>query len=212
MATLISGYLDDLTKSIGTIAPPIDDLALRDLYMEKKYPAMLGWIKKSMHLDLRIGLRITQKSNGDALMWVETPAVMPPYGTDLFRRTQVVVNARRDVLETQPFQWIVASFAHELAHVVLFSIGHPLQNEEKAVDLTAMILGYEQFILVSEQQTTKRKGSYWGTATGLLFGVVYLPGSETRTERLGYLSADEARAASRYLARARRRRTTRGTR
>ncbi len=185
MATLIRGYLNELTRSLRRIAEPIDDTILRDLYVDKNYPGMLGWIKKSMHLDLRVGLRITERRNGNASMWIETPTSMPPYGTEDFRRTQVIVNARHDVLQTQPFQWIVAGFAHELAHVVLFSIGHPLQNEEKAVDLTAMILGYGDFIVASEQQTTTRTGSYWRTALGLPFGVLYLPGSEVTDRAAG---------------------------
>jgi hypothetical protein len=62
---------------------------------------------------------------------------------------------RRDLLETKPFGWVVAGFAHELSHVVLFSIGHPLQHEEKAVDLTAMILGYPTFVEGAEITATK---------------------------------------------------------
>jgi hypothetical protein len=46
---------------------------------------------------------------------------------------------RRDIVHTNRFEWIVAGFARELSHVVLFSIGHKLQEEEKAVDLTSMI-------------------------------------------------------------------------
>jgi hypothetical protein len=42
-----------------------------------------------------------------------------------------------------------------VSHVVLFSIGHRLQDDEKAVDLTAMILGYQYDICDAEFTETK---------------------------------------------------------
>jgi len=104
-------------------------------------------------------------------------------------------------LKTKPFNWVVAGFAHELSHVVLFSIGHGLQHEEKAVDLTAMILGYQQFIVGAEQTTTKG-GGLWSvllTIVLLPFGILFRPGSSTETSRLGYLTREEAQFAWRYL-------------
>jgi hypothetical protein len=108
-------------------------------------------------------------------MWIELPEPMPVFGTAEFNETKVIVNARRDILETRPFAWVVAGFAHELSHVVLFSIGHRLQHDEKAVDLTAMILGYQYDIC----------------------------DAETEEWRLGYLTSAEALAASQYIAKIR---------
>jgi hypothetical protein len=108
---------------------------------------------------------------------------MPAFGTEEFKQTRVIVNARRDILETKPFPWVVAGFAHELSHVVLFSIGHRLQNDEKAVDLTAMILGYQYDICDAEFTETK--------------------GEFSEKWRLGYLTSTEALAASRHIAKIR---------
>ena len=118
---------------------------------------MLGWIKNSMRLQLRVGLRIVDAPDTAPPMWIEPPQQVPAYGTAEFKRTRVVVNARREVLETKPFVCVVAGFAHELSHVVLFSIGHRLQHQEKAVDLTAMILGYQSFI--ADAELTKTEGT-----------------------------------------------------
>jgi hypothetical protein len=90
---------------------------------------MLGWIKNSMSLKLGVGLRIVDRPETSPPMWIELPDPMPAFGTAEFNETRVIVNARRDILETKPFPWVVAGFAHELSHVVLFSIGHRLQDD-----------------------------------------------------------------------------------
>jgi hypothetical protein len=141
--------IDSLLNALGRISPPIQQEVLEQLYDQRDFPQMLGWIKKSMRLDISVGLRVVHES-GDPPMWIETPKKMPAFGTDDFRRTRVVVNARLDVLYGRPFTWVVAGFAHELSHVVLYCIGHPLQHDEKAVDLTAMILGFGDFIVNTE--------------------------------------------------------------
>ena len=101
-------------------------------------------------------------------MWIELPERMPTVGTAEFNRTSVTVNVRRDILKTKPFSWVVAGFAHELSHVVLSSVGHRLQHDEKAVELTAMILGYQRYIGDAEVTETKFSWSLM-----LLFGVMY---------------------------------------
>jgi len=200
MSGLIREHLDQLVRSFGFVKPPIDPTILHDLYRRKDFPAMLGWIKNSMRLDLRVGLRIVDAAGKSPLMSIETPRPMPPYGSAEFRRTRVVVNARRDVLESRPFAWVVAGFAHELSHVVLFSIGHPLQYDEKAVDLTAMMLGYQAFVTDAEVTTTE------GTLLSALLAILLLPlgflfwrGTSTRTDRIGYLTSAEARFARDYI-------------
>jgi hypothetical protein len=137
-------------------------------------------------------------------MWIETPKAMPIYGTAEFRRIRVVVNARRDILQTKPFACVVAGFAHELCHVVLFATGHKLQNEEKAVDLTAMILGYENFI--ADAEVVRREGTVLSILLMLLllpFGIGFWRGTSKKTWRLGYLTRVEADFARECLRKAR---------
>ena len=128
-------------------------------------------------------------------MWIELPERMPTVGTAEFNRTSVTVNVRRDILKTKPFSWVVAGFAHELSHVVLSSAGHRLQHDEKAVELTAMILGYQRYIGDAEVTETKFSWSLM-----LLFGVMYW---QEEKWRLGYLTSAEALAASRHIAKIR---------
>lgn len=200
MSALIHRYLDQLHNSFRQVAPPIDPATLRSLYGEKDFPAMLGWIKNSMHLDLGVGLRIVRSAVQSPPMWIETPAQMPIYGSAEFRRTRVVVNARQDLLETKPFEWVVAGFAHELSHVVLFSIGHVLQHEEKAVDLAAMMLGYQSFVTNAEVTTTEGTVlSFLLMMLALPLGIFFWRGTSKKTARLGYLTSKEAQIAQGYL-------------
>ena len=178
----IREYLDELTRSLA-LTPPIHPRVLKTLYDRKDYPAMLGWIKNSMSLKLRVGLRIVDRPETSPPMWIEMPDPIPAFGTAEFNETKVIVNARRDILETKPFPAVVAGFAHELSHVVLFSIGHRLQDDEKAVDLTAMILGYQYDICDAEFTETN--------------------GELSEKWRLGYLTSAEALAASRHIAKIR---------
>jgi hypothetical protein len=193
-------YLDELVPSMGRIIPPIDSDILRRLHSARNYAAMLGWIKNSMNLELRVGLRVVDSSETHTPMWIEMPTKMPHYGTPAFRNTRVIVNACREILETKPFDWTVAGFAHELSHVVLSSIGHRLRHDEKAVDLTAMLLGYAYF--VSDAQQTKVKGAFLSAMLMLLllpFGFLFWAGTRTQKSRLGYLTSEEARFAVKYI-------------
>src|SRR5262245_25381145 len=201
MTASVYDALEQLLNTFGRVTPPVDPTVLKSLYRRKDYASMLGWIKNSLKLDLRVGLRIVNASGPSPPMWIEIPRPLPPFGTAEFRRTRVVVNVRRDLIETKPFAWVVAGFAHELCHVVLFSIGHPLQHEEKAVDLTAMILGYQSF--VADAEVTRTEGAWLSALLMLILaplGIFFWRGTSKRTQRLGYLTTAEADFARQHLA------------
>lgn len=184
-------HIDELIQSLGGGAVQgINPRTLKKLYKERNFAAMLGWIKNSMRLDLRIGLRVVEDDKHKRPMWIEWTNRIPSIGTMDFRSTRVIVSATHDVL-SKPFNWIVAGFAHELAHVVLSSLNHPLQENEKAVDLTAMILGYKKFIMTAYRTTTE-----W----------VDINRTMNRTELLGYLTIAERRFAAAYIEKLRRKR------
>jgi hypothetical protein len=201
LSQLVCDYLDELSASLGGIAPPIDPAVLQTLYDRRDHAAMLGWIKNSMRLELRVGLRIVERPRTPTPMWVELPQPMPALGSPAFRGLRVVVNARSEELLRRSFVWVVAGFAHELAHVVLAALGHRLQHDERAVDLAAMALGYQAF--VGDAEVTRRVGLGWSmliTALLLPFGFVVWAGPARQTLRLGYLTRGEAEVARRYLA------------
>ena len=208
MSALVRDYLDQLIPSFRHARRTVDTAALRRLHAQRDFAGILRWIKNAMRLDLRLGMLIVD-ANGAAPkptlnaapMWIEMPHPMPRYGTDAFRNTRAIVNVRRDFLDSSPFTWIVTGFAHELSHVVLASAGHRLQDDEKAVDLTAMVLGYEAF--VADAEVTKHHGLLSSALLALLMlplGVLFWKGGSTETQRVGYLTTAEAQFAQQYLA------------
>jgi hypothetical protein len=87
VSELVRNHLVQLLHSLGSATPPIDSTMLLTLYDRKDYPAMLGWIKNSMRLDLSVSLRIVDSTKPSAPMWIETPKHMPSYGTRIPKYT-----------------------------------------------------------------------------------------------------------------------------
>jgi hypothetical protein len=112
--------------------------------------------------------------------WVSTPREMPYYGTAAFKEMKIKMFLRKSFLEKSTYDQIAIAISHELSHVVLDSIRHPLRSEEKAVDLTAMMLG---FCNIYELAAYKEK--QWGGFTEI--------------SHLGYLSRGELQTASQIL-------------
>ena len=143
-----------------------------------------------MRLDLRVGLRDCRPSRSVQPDVVELPVPMLAYGSPEFRATRVVVNARAADLAERSFVWVVAGFAHELAHVASSAIAHRLRHDERAVDLTAMALGYQAF--VGDAEITRSEGLLWSIALSVLLlplGVLVWRTPKRRTLRLGYRRA-----------------------
>jgi hypothetical protein len=105
---------------------------------------------------------------------------LPPYGTPAFRDLKLTMYLRKSFLVQSDYDEAAVAIAHELSHVVLESIGHPLREEEKAVDLTAMLLGF---------------GLLYKTAC---HKELHYHGGMTE-KRLGYLTPAEVDAANRII-------------
>ena len=103
-------------------------------------------------MNVKVDLRIVWVSEGDANIgsvkdapaWVDLPGEMPLYGSDAFWKLRLDIYLRRSFLERSAYDQVTAAIAHELSHIILDSIKHPLRRCEKAVDLTAMLLGFSQ--------------------------------------------------------------------
>jgi hypothetical protein len=107
---------------------------------------------------------------------------MPFYGTVAFKETTIKMFLRKSFLAQSSYGQAAIAIAHELSHVVLDSIQHPLRRDEKAVDLTAMLLGFSH--LYHSASLTVRESTLKNTVT---------------FTRLGYLSDRELRTACRLL-------------
>lgn len=115
----------------------------------------------------------------NAAAWVEMPAKMPRYGSEAFKEMQIKMYFRRSFFE-QAYDQAAFVVAHEFSHVVLDSIEHPLRRCEKAVDLTAMLLGFRRLFKTACYKE-------WRT------------GNRIESLTLGYLTTQEIERANQIL-------------
>jgi hypothetical protein len=170
----VKNYLDQLQ--------PVPTGPLKALHAANDYKGMVQLIKKAMNIaDVTfLVFWVTEGAaqrdgNKIAPAWILLPKLpdrLPFYGTKEFKETSLKIYFRKSFLKRQRYDQVAIMIAHELSHVVLDSIRHPLFREEKAVDLTAMLLGFRK---------------------------LYLSGAHTETSQLGYLSEAEVRLANNLL-------------
>jgi hypothetical protein len=145
---------------------------------------MVRLIRRTMNLDVKLMVAWVNsggpKGSEQAPAWVQMPERMPFYGTPEFKKLTLKVFVRKSFLEHNSYAHATIAIAHELSHVVLDSIRHPLRKEEKAVDLTAMLLGF----------------SYLYRRAAIKKTVFH---NRTEVRRLGYLSEPELDTACRIL-------------
>jgi hypothetical protein len=106
---------------------------------------------------------------------------MPNYGTPEFKKIKVDMFIRRPFAESEPYDRFAMAVAHEFSHVVLESINHSLRDDEKAVDLTAMMLGFSHLY---------RRAAHT---------VDWIGPNQFEHRTLGYLSESELKEACRIL-------------
>lgn len=182
---------EELIASLGGIKQPVEitDIALKTLYRDGNYQDMVNTIKDHMKLPVRVILRVSHDNerSKNAPAWICFPKSMPWYGSTEFDRLVVTMFIRRSFLQRCSFEAVVVVIAHELSHIAIEAIGHRLRKYEKAVDLTAMILGYRLFYLMGSIYIP-RPIDFWDKLVAhcneFLFG-------HRSYRKLGYLSKEE---------------------
>lgn len=178
-------YLNQLRQRLPRV-PPIPVSALKSLRAAQDYKGMVRLIKKTMNVE--VDLRILWVSEGtansgpvkDAPAWIDLPPEMPAYGSEAFRQLRLDMYLRKSFLEKNAYDQVTIAIAHELSHIVLDSIKHPLRRCEKAVDLTAMLLGFSHLYVSGAH---KEQHAY----------------DKILIHTLGYLSAAEVSLADQIL-------------
>jgi hypothetical protein len=174
---------------------------LRHLYDTKDYSGMVGFVRDSMHLSVRIKVGLVNHGGRlDAPAWVTTPDPMPFINTPEFNRTLVTMYLRKSFLESAKYEKIVAAIAHEMSHIVLNGLNHPLREQEEAVDLTAMLLGYRDIYVAGAEYSEVGPPKFLGK----LFAEIKRSFSGDRTRQfrwLGYLTPEEVCFAAKQMGR-----------
>lgn len=180
--TELMGFLDQLRCDLPYV-PPVPTRDLKRLHRKEDYEGMVRLIRNVMNLDVR--LRIGWVNSGgpeEAPAWVSVPPEMPRYGSKEFKDATILLFIRKSFLERSTYAQATIVIAHELSHIVLDSIQHPLRENEKAVDLTAMLLGFSA--LYHRAAYSMERVDFFNNPTW---------------RRLGYLTPIELVTASRIL-------------
>jgi hypothetical protein len=178
----VNAYIDELRRSLPYV-PPFLDRQLKALHRKREFGGIVRLVRSMMNVDARITLHWTDSpaSNRQAPAWIRLPNDMPGYGTQAFKDLKLDMFILKSFADQSRCHEFLVVVAHEFSHVVLESIGHPLRTEEKAVDLTAMLLGFSY----SYRLAARAVRAY--------------PGNIYETSRIGYLTGDELNAACRIL-------------
>lgn len=178
----VMAYIDQLRRSLPYV-PPFLNRKLKALHRNREFGDIVRLVRSMMNVDARITLHWTNNpsSSRQAKAWIRLPNDMPTYGTQAFKDLKLDMFILRPFAHQSRCHEFIAVVAHEFSHVVLESIGHPLRTEEKAVDLTAMLLGFSYSYRLAAH------------------AVRTYPGNVVETSRIGYLTEDELNAACRIL-------------
>jgi hypothetical protein len=129
--------------------PAVNLAELERLHLAQDHKGVVQFVKRLMNIQA-ITFKVIWVPDGavqegamkDTPAWVTIPFPMPAYGSKEFREMTIEMFFRKSFFQ-QSYDRAAQAVAHEMSHVVLESIAHPLRKCEKAVDLTAMLLGFQ---------------------------------------------------------------------
>jgi hypothetical protein len=182
----VGDYLNQLREKLPYV-PPVPVQAIKKLHRKGDFGGVVRLIRQTMNVGVNLTLHWTSgpPAHEKAQAWVKIPPAMPYYGTPEFKALKVDMFILKSFRDTSTWAEFAIVIAHELSHVVLDSIRHPLRDEEKAVDLTAMLLGFS-FLYRDAAHTLTRTRTGFKTYT-------------YKDTDIGYLSEWEVIAAAKIL-------------
>jgi hypothetical protein len=178
-------YLRQLREKLHPV-PPIDLTALEKLHRARDRKGIVQFVKRLMNIEA-ITFQVFWVADGaaqkgdikSAPAWVEMPRDMPFYGSKEFNEMTLKMFFRKSFFD-ESYDGAILAVAHELSHVVLESIRHPLRKCEKAVDVTAMLLGFSHLYEIACHKEERI-------------------GNTIKVETLGYLTREEVRRVNQIL-------------
>ena len=196
----IRSYIEQLRFSLGNGRPVVSRKQLRSFFAAKDYAGMVKFIRDSMNLDVRLRLGIARNGGpSNAIAWIPLPSRLPTFGSSEFRKQKFTVFIKQSFLDEDRFEQVVIAIAHELSHIVLHGLNHPLRECEMAVDLTAMLLGYRDFYLDGCEYIETRPKNFW---LRLRHELKHSFGPKNRTRSVSsitYLKPEEVAYAAQHL-------------
>jgi hypothetical protein len=148
----VEKYLHQLRQTLPHV-PPISGWELKSLHEAQDYEGMVRLVRKTMNVQVKLKVGwVNSGGSESAVAWIRLPHDMPHYGTKEFNEITITMFLRKSLLKEHTADQVSITIAHELAHVVLESTEHPLRGCEKAVELTAMLLGFSRLFETASRE------------------------------------------------------------
>ncbi len=176
----VERWIDTLTASFGRCKVPIDEKLLSEAWERGDISEMVSIIKRHLGITSSLRLGLVNSGMGDIPAWVMMSNQASLFGNIGLNRVTTTIYLRRSFIQKSGFEGTVVAIAHEMSHIVLNSLAHPLRMQEEAVDLTAMLLGFRDFYVTGTSLTEVNTNHYT---------IVHL----------GYLTREEISYASEYM-------------
>lgn len=147
------------------VIEPVKIRALENLFKQRNYVEVVRFVKSVMSVSCRLSVKcLTDYSKDQPLGKIKLIDPFPRMGTRDYLLARPEITIRADVLED--FHLFLAVMSHEIAHVVLHGMNHPLKTSEIATDITAFMLGFAR-----EHFLAKRAGEdFWNGGSCFQFG------------------------------------------
>lgn len=203
-----------VTSLIERFGPPRREVSLDHalgIYNTEGRAALVRYIAQKFftHGMPVIRVDLVRKGGFDAPAWVESSGIVAMYGTEAFRRTTFTLYIRQEYIEEVPFSTLVSTISHEMAHIVLFSVGKKNPHDEKEVDLIAMHFGFFEIHKKGKRYQVRRKKLpfAWDGTTSLIQNIfrAILSFREVHYDSYtrGYLTSDEVSYARNVMVQSR---------
>jgi hypothetical protein len=132
----VKTFLQELRKTISYV-PPITAEGIKSLHKARDYKGIVRLVKRAMNIE-DITFQVfwvpagaaNKEETRDWPAWVELPSDMPFFGTQPFKELVIKIFFRKELFE-RAYDEAATVVAHELSHVVLESIRHPLANAKR---------------------------------------------------------------------------------
>jgi hypothetical protein len=126
---------------------PINNQLLINDFKQKKYARLISTMKNHLKIPCRLMvkcLNYPQRETGRLKgANICLPEKFPLYGTKEYENLNLTLNFHKELLNN--YYSFVMMISHELSHIILYSLNHPLKKSEKATDITAIVLGFAYF-------------------------------------------------------------------
>ena len=187
-------FLSQLIASFG-LRKPFESASARKKFSNGNLTGVMAEIKRHFNLGCRLTMVYVKgdiypflaKSNiGDDLlradflekalggvkdpMVVLSPECVPMFGTQDFKNTLFRIAVDVTLFSTLPFETFASVAAHEVSHILLYCVYHPLQDIEAAVDLTAMVMGFCELMHVGSSHERFEVGYLTKPQRDLVYG------------------------------------------